>query len=138
MRKLSKLKKLDLKDNPVLTRIPDFIWGMPALEEVLVDEKVLQSIQNGKRINKIIDLLSVWRNRKKWSDEQLRKFTMPHINGRFIFDIANRVRSQFELIPQNPKKSCKKTAGMFFVGFQKLNTQKKVNSALNTRAELLQ
>ena len=85
MRKLSKLKKLDLKDNPVLTRIPDFIWGMPALEEVLVDEKVLQSIQNGKRINKIIDLLSVWRNRKKWSDEQLRKFTMPHINGRVYF-----------------------------------------------------
>ena len=85
MRKLSKLKKLDLKDNPVLTRIPDFIWGMPALEEVLVDEKVFQSIQNGKRINKIIDLLSVWRNRKKWSDEQLRKFTMPHINGRVYF-----------------------------------------------------
>ena len=45
MKKLSKLKKLDLRDRNSLSlrstiRIPDFLWEMPSLEEVFVDEDV--------------------------------------------------------------------------------------------------
>ena len=52
IRNLRKLKRLDLRGTICLKQFPDFIWEMPALEEVLVDNRMLKSIQNGRRINK--------------------------------------------------------------------------------------
>ncbi|MCR4623837.1 MAG: leucine-rich repeat domain-containing protein [Alphaproteobacteria bacterium] len=81
MRKLSNLKELDLRNNFLLTRIPDFIWEMPALEEVLVDDKLEKTSPFEKLRRTILKLILMEKKQEKWSKNQLSKVLKLRING---------------------------------------------------------
>ena len=48
--------------NHTLKNLPDFIWEMPALEEVLVDEKLEKNISSEKRREVALKLTLAGRN----------------------------------------------------------------------------
>lgn len=96
IKNLGKLKTLDLRNSPIesypfyfyalginhtLKNLPDFIWEMPALEEVLVDEKLEENISSEKRREVALKLSLAGRNHEIWSNDQLRSIVKFRING---------------------------------------------------------
>ena len=81
IKKLSKLKKLDLRNNYVLTYIPRFIWEMPALEELMIDKKLEKNIPSRRRRESILRLILTWKNKERWSDDQLKNAIKLRVNG---------------------------------------------------------
>lgn len=96
IKNLGKLKTLDLRNSPIesypfyfyalginhtLKNLPDFIWEMPALEEVLVDEKLEKNISSEKRREVALKLTLAGRNHEIWSNNQLRSIVKFRING---------------------------------------------------------
>lgn len=96
IKNLGKLKTLDLRNSPIesypfyfyalgidttLKNLPDFIWKMPALEEVLVDEKLEKNIPFEKLREIVLKLTLAGKNHERWSDNDLKSVVKLRING---------------------------------------------------------
>ncbi len=89
--KLTKLESLDLRENPDLTELPDFLWKMPRLRELNIDDRLIGNVPPGrviidkvlnrvsdkddleKKFRKVIKLLEAWKNREGLSNRDFIK-----------------------------------------------------------------
>lgn len=79
--RLKYLETLDLRDNPELNYLPDFLWTMPKLSILHIDNILVKFIPKNAKIildndkaarkENVIELLLAWKYEKKMSDHEL-------------------------------------------------------------------